>query len=339
MPFLVPKVPKILVTDSVDLRLLKELKKHAILEIAPNISKEDLIERVREADILVIRGRTRVTSDVIKAARRLKAIIRAGSGIDNVDLEAAFEKGIYVLNAAEASADSVAEFTIGLMIALARRIPFLNESMRKGSWLKDRGMGIELKGKTLGIVGLGRIGSRVARIAKAIGMKVLAYDPYVSREKASELEVELVGLETLLRSSDFISLHVPLTKETWRLIGKRELQLMKPSSFLINTARGGIVDEEALERALKGGKLAGAALDVFQVEPPSLSKGLLDLDSVILTPHIGGFTREAQGRIATCIIEDIKRMIRGEEPLNCVGLPSKRERSFAQEMKGKGFIA
>ncbi|MBS7610471.1 hydroxyacid dehydrogenase [Candidatus Bathyarchaeota archaeon] len=328
---MLPKVPKVLVTDSVDLGLLKELKKYALLEIAPNISQEDLIERVRDADILVIRGRTQVTGDVIKAAGRLKAIVRAGTGIDNVDLEAALEKGIYVLNAAEASADSVAEFTVGLMIALARRIPFLNESMKKGSWLKDKGLGIELRGKTLGIVGLGRIGSRVARIAKAMGMKVLAYDPYVSRKKASELEVELVDLETLLRSSDFISLHVPLTKETWRLIGEREIQLMKPSAFLINTARGGIVDEEALERALKSGKLAGVALDVFQVEPPSLSKGLLDLDNVILTPHIGGFTREAQGRIAACIAEDIKRVIRGEEPLNCVRLPTKRWGSFAKK--------
>jgi D-3-phosphoglycerate dehydrogenase len=320
-------VPKVLVADSVHPELFERLKECACVEVVQNLSQETLIQRVRDADILVVRGRTRVTEDVIKAAGRLKAIVRAGVGIDNVDLKAAMERGIYVLNAAEASADSVAELTIGLMIALARKIPFLNESMRQGLWPKDMGLGTELRGKTLGIVGLGRIGSRVARVAKAIGMKVLAYDPYVSKERVLKLGVELVDFETLLRSSDFVSLHVPLTTETWRLIGERELQLMKPSAFLINTARGGIVDEEALERALRRGRLAGAALDVFEVEPPPPGKGLLSLDNVIMTPHIGGFTVEAQERISSCITEDIIRVIRGEEPRNRVELPKEgRER-------------
>jgi len=308
---------KVLVTDPVDEEFIKKVSDKAEVEVTLKLTREELLEKVKDVDALVVRSRTKVTREVIDSARRLKVIVRAGVGVDNIDVKAAFEKGVQVINTPKAPAVSVAELTIGFMLALARGIVRLNEATKNGTWLKGE-MGIELNGKVLGLIGLGSIGSEVARLAKAFGMKVQAYDPYVPPEHADRLSVKLVSLEELLRTSDFISIHVPLTPETKGLIGRDELNIVKNGAFLINTARGGVVDEAALYEALKNGKLAGAALDVFEREPPPPDHPLFKLDNVILTPHIGGSTDGAQLRIALTMAEDLLRVIRGEKPLNVV---------------------
>jgi len=308
---------KVLVADPVDEAFIERVKGHVDLEVAPGLSEDELVERVRDVDVLVVRSRTKVTRRVVEAARRLKAVMRAGVGVDNIDLEAARERGVVVVNTPGAPAESVAELTMAFALCLARRIPLLDRSMKEGRWLKGT-VGVELRGRTMGIIGLGSVGSIVARLAKAFGMRVVAYDPYVPRERAEELGVELLSLEELLSTSDFVTIHVPLTPETRGMIGRREISLMKDGAFLINTSRGEVVDEEALYEALTTGKLAGAALDVYQREPPPPDHPLIKLDNVICTPHIGGSTGEAQLRIAESMAEDLLRIARGEEPLNKV---------------------
>lgn len=311
MPF------KVLVTDPVDEAFIKKVGKEAEIEVALKLTREELLEKVKEADALVVRSRTKVTREVIDSARRLKVIVRAGVGVDNIDVKAAVEKGVQVVNTPRAPTTSVAELAMGFMLALARGIVRLDKATKAGTWRKGE-MGVELSGKVLGLVGLGSIGSEVARLAKGFGMKVQAYDPYAPREHANQLGVKLVELEELLRTSDFISIHVPLTPETRGLIGKEKLDLVKPGAFLINTARGGIVDEAALYEALKTGKLAGAALDVFEKEPPPPDHPLFTLDNFVATPHIGGSTDGAQLRIALTMAEDLLRVIKGEKPVNIV---------------------
>ena len=308
---------KVLVADPVDEAFIERVKGHVDLEVALGLSEDELVERARDVDVLVVRSRTKVTRRVIEAARRLKAVMRAGVGVDNIDLEAARERGVMVVNTPGAPAESVAELTMAFALCLARRITALDRSMKEGKWLKGT-MGVELRGKTMGIIGLGSVGSIVARLAKAFGMRVVAYDPYVSRGRAEELGVELLSLEELLSTSDFVTIHVPLTPETRGMIGRREISLMKDGAFLINTSRGEVVDEDALYEALTTGKLAGAALDVYQREPPPPDHPLIKLDNVICTPHIGGSTGEAQLRIAESMAEDLLRIARGEEPLNKV---------------------
>lgn len=308
---------KVLVTDPVDEAFLERVRPHVDVEVALKLNEDELVEKVAGFDVLVVRSRTKVTRRVLEAAKRLKAVIRAGVGVDNIDVEAAAERGITVVNTPREPAQSVAELTIAFALCLARRIPYLDRSMKGGLWLKGE-MGLELRGRVMGLVGLGAIGSAVARLAKAFGMKVLAYDPYVPEERARELGVELVSLDDLLKSSDFLSIHAPLTPETKGLIGREELSKMKDGSFLINTSRGGIVDEEALLEALRSGKLAGAALDVYLNEPPPPDHPLLKLDNVICTPHVGGSTVDAQLRIALAMADDLLRIARGEEPVNKV---------------------
>ncbi|RLF16253.1 MAG: hypothetical protein DRJ97_01475 [Thermoprotei archaeon] len=308
---------KVLVTDPVDEVFIEKVKPHVDLEVSLKLDEEGLVEKVKDVDVLVVRSRTKVTRRVLEAASKLKAVIRAGVGVDNIDMAAAKEKGVAVVNTPRAPADSVAELTMAFALCLARKLTYLDRSMKEGRWLKGE-MGVELKGKTMGLVGLGAIGSAVARLAKAFGMRVVAYDPYVSKERAEELGVELVSLEELLSQSDFVSVHVPLTPETKGLIGRREIGLMKDGAFIINTSRGGVVDEQALYEALKSGKLGGAALDVYEREPPPPDHPLLKLDNVICTPHIGGSTNDAQLRIALTMAEDLLRIARGEEPVNKV---------------------
>lgn len=299
------KTLKIIVGDPVDEEFFKMIEGKASVIKAYNVSDEEFASLLRDADIVIVRSRRRITRALIDCANCLKVIARAGIGLDNIDTDYARSKGIMVVPVTEASIEAVAELTIGFMIALSRKIFQLNSKMKNGLWCKNEGIGLELRGKTLGIIGLGRIGSRVAELARAFGMKIVAYDPYINREVALKMDVELVDrLSDLLKISDYVSIHAPLTEETYHMIGEDELKLMKPTAFLINTARGSIVDEKALAKALKEGWIAGAALDVFEDEPLENSD-LVSLDNVILTPHIGGSTIEAQKSIAKILAEKI----------------------------------
>jgi D-3-phosphoglycerate dehydrogenase len=283
-----------------------ETLRGAGLEVSyqPKISAEDLIKQIPEYDVVIVRSRTKITSSVIEAGKKLRVIGRAGVGLDNVDTEAAARRNIVVLNTPESSTEAVAELVIGFMLCLARKIPLGDRGIKEGRWLKGEMMGIELKGKTLGIVGLGRIGSRVGALAKAFGMKILVYDVIQLPEQLiKSLEAEVVDLDTLLTRSDFITLHVPLTPETRHMINRERLAKMKKGAYLINASRGEVVDEEALYEALKEGRLAGAALDVFEREPPTSE--VVKLPNVVCTPHIGAQTVEAQDAAGEMLAEKV----------------------------------
>lgn len=299
---------KILVADSIHEDGVRELQKIGDVEVRTGMSREELLERVKDADVLVVRSATKVTREVIEAGEKLKIIARAGVGLDNIDVAAAKEKGIQVVNAPEAPSVAVAELVIGLMLAFVRHIPAADASMKSGRWEKKAMMGRELRGKTLGIIGTGSIGKEVARRAKAFKMNLLFYDIVEDREFAEEIGGKYVGLEELLRNSDFVSIHVPLTEETRKMIGEKELSLMKPHAVLINTSRGAVVDEKALAEALKAGKIGGACLDVFEKEPPTGSP-ILECPNTILTPHIGASTVEAQREAALIIAEKIRKIV------------------------------
>ncbi len=304
---------KVLVAAPLHPRAIEKLKEagfEVVYEEYP--SEERLIELVKDVDALIVRSKPKVTRKVIEAAEKLKVIGRAGVGLDNIDLEAAKEKGIAVLNSPGASTESVAELAIGLMLAVARKIAFADRKMREGVWAKKQCMGIELRDKVLGVIGMGRIGSRVAYIAnKGFGMKIIYYDAKGRRKDIEEeLGAEFVELDELLRNADIVTLHVPLLKETYHLINEERLRLMKKNAILINTSRGAVVDTEALVKALKEGWIAGAGLDVYEEEPLPKDHPLTKLDNVVLTPHIGASTTEAQERagveIAKKIIDYLK---------------------------------
>ena len=297
---------KVLVCDPIHEDGIKILKDAGFeIDISPEISYEELKGKVRNYDVLVVRSRTKVTREIIEAGEKLKVVGRAGVGIDNIDVEAAKKKGVKVLNTPEAPAIAVAELTIGLLLSLARQIPRADSSMKEGRWAKKEFRGWQLNGKTFGVVGLGHIGEKVARLAKAFGMKILITKRTPpSPEILKELEAEFVPLDELLRRSDIVSLHVPLTPQTHHMIGEREIQLMKDGAFIINTSRGAVIDEKALFKALKSGKLGGAALDVYEVEPPE-DYSLMKLPNVVCTPHIGAQTVEAQRAAATLLAQKI----------------------------------
>lgn len=277
---------------------------------AYDMSREELKELLKNADVIIVRSRTKVTKELINVGSRLSVIARCGVGLDNVDLSAAEERGITVLNSPEASSISVAELTIGLILALLRRIPLADRSLKEGKWLKRELEGCQFYGKTLGIIGFGRIGQEVAKRALAFGVTVLAHDIDESkRSDAEKLGVVFLGssrnsFESLLKTSDIVTIHVPLTEKTRLLIGSKELKLMKQGAYLVNTSRGEVIDEDALYQALKNGWLAGAALDVFQEEPPK-NKKLISLPNVICTPHIGASTNECQMKNALEIARKI----------------------------------
>ncbi|KPV64798.1 MAG: Glyoxylate reductase [Candidatus Bathyarchaeota archaeon BA1] len=298
---------KVLVCDPIHEDGTEKLRQADLeVDVNPTISGEELKRVVSNYDAIIVRSRTQVTKEIIEAGRGLRIIGRAGAGLDNIDVEAAEKGHIAVLNTPEAPAEAVAELTMGLMISLARSIPLADRTMKEGGWIKRGLMGWELRGKTLGTIGLGNIGERVARIAKALGMRILITkrtEP--SPELLRELEAEYIPLKELpsfLQRSDIVTVHVPLTPETRHMIGERELQLMKDGAILINTSRGAIVDERALLEALQSGKLRGAALDVYEVEPPK-DLALIKLNNVVCTPHIGAQTEEAQ-RIAAILIAE-----------------------------------
>lgn len=303
---------RILICDPIDPEGIEKLKK-AGYNVAFLMRREMLKKEIQDCDVLIVRSRTKVTREIIESGKHLKLIARAGSGLDNIDLKAAEERGIAVINTPEASADSVAELTIGLMVALARKMILADSSMKQGKWLKKELMGFLLKGKKLGLIGLGNIGLRVARIAKAMGMKILVTKRVPpSPELLKSLEAEFLPLDELLRQSDIVSIHVPLSKETRNMIDAEEIGKMKDGAFLINTSRGEIVNEKALLNALRSGKLGGAALDVYSVEPPE-NLELIKQPSVICTPHIGAQTVEAQREASIRLAEKIIRFLHGSK--------------------------
>lgn len=273
------------------------------VDVNPTISVQELKEAISNYDALVVRSRTKVTKEIIEAGRHLKAVGRAGAGLDNIDVEAAEKEGIMVLNTPEAPAQAVAELTIGLMLSLARSIPFADHTMKEGKWIKKELEGWQLKDKTLGVIGLGNVGEKVAKIAKALGMRILITKRTPPPpELLKELEAEFIPLKELLQRSDIVTIHVPLTPQTHHMISAKEIQTMKDGAYLINTSRGAIVDEKALSDALQSGKLGGAALDVYEIEPPT-DFSLIRLPNVVATPHIGAQTIESQ-RIAAVIIAE-----------------------------------
>ncbi len=260
------------------------------------LPKDELPNHVRDLDAIIVRSATKVRKEMIDAAEKLKAIGRAGVGLDNIDVEYAKSKGIKVINTPGATSISVAELTIGLILAVMRKIAYADREMRNGAWPKKKCKGIEMYGKTLGIIGIGRIGREVAKRARAFGMKVIYYDVYRPDESTErELDIEFRELDALVSEADVITLHLPLTPETKHLINKERIEKMKDGAIIINAARGGIVDENALYEALKSGKLYGAALDVYENEPLKESK-LFELDNIVLTPHIGAQAKEGQTR-------------------------------------------
>ncbi|MFB0501136.1 MAG: D-2-hydroxyacid dehydrogenase [Candidatus Bathyarchaeia archaeon] len=297
---------RVLVCDPIHEEGMEKLRQAGFeVDAKPVISHEELRSSVSNYDALIVRSRTKVTKEIIEAGTQLKIIGRAGVGLDNIDLETAEKQGIAVLNTPEATAEAVAELTIGLMISLARNIPLADRATKGGKWMKKKLRGWELRGKTLGVIGLGNVGERVARITKAMGMKILITKRTPPKpELLRELAGEFIPLLELLQRSDVVTIHVPLTSQTHHMIGARELQLMKDGAFFINTSRGAIVDEKALLEALQSGKLGGAALDVYETEPPK-DLTLIRLPNVVSTCHIGAQTKEAQRAASTLIAEKI----------------------------------
>jgi D-3-phosphoglycerate dehydrogenase / 2-oxoglutarate reductase len=286
-----------MVCDTMDVALLG-LTEAFEVDYVPNISRDELLARVGSYDVLVVRSRTKVDAGVIARAPRLKLIARAGSGVDNIDTAAASAKGIEVLSSPESLVESVAEHVVGLMLALARSTISADSSMKEGRWDKARFVGVELRGKTLGIVGVGRIGRRVGEIARVLGMTLLGYDLVeVPQETLVSLDCKMVDLDTLFASSDFVTLHVPLTSETRHLVDRRRLSLMRKSAFIVNTARGEVIDEAALISALNSGAIRGAGLDVFAGEPRITE--VVTAANTVTTPHIGGQTEDAQTSAVT----------------------------------------
>ncbi|HEY9388049.1 MAG TPA: hydroxyacid dehydrogenase [Nitrososphaeraceae archaeon] len=302
---------RVLVCDSIDNAGIESLRRSGmIVEYQPNIKSNELISSINKYDVLVVRSRTKITRDIIEAAHNIKIIARVGVGLDNIDVNAAESKKIRVINSPEAVINAVSELVIGQMLSLVRSIPFADLETKKGNWIKKDLMGIELRGKYLGIVGVGNIGRNIARIGKALRMNLIGYDIYpINKDFIKEVGLIVTDLDTLIQSADFITCHVPLTLETKKMFNGEKLSKMKSTAFLINTSRGEIIDEDALFDALSNGKIAGAALDVYETEPPTNRK-LLELPNVICTPHIGAQTKEAQELAAMVIAEKIVQTLR-----------------------------
>lgn len=300
---------KVLVCDHVEIERLA-LGAGIVVDYRPGLSREELLQTIEQYDALVVRSRTKVDKEVLDRGTRLRIVARPGTGLDNIDLDYAKSKGITVVNSPESLIEAVAEHVVLLMLALSRKLPVADASMKAHRWEKAAFMGKELKGKVLGIVGLGRIGRRIAEIARAMHMSILIYDVIIMPEDViASLQARVVTLDELFGSSDYITLHVPLTNETMHMVSAKRLAEMKAGAFIVNTSRGGVIDETALVSALKGGRLGGAALDVFETEPPSGE--ILEAPNAIFTPHIGGQTEEAQADAITVVGEKVKAFFSG----------------------------
>tara|TARA_B100000315_G_scaffold256650_1_gene303084 strand:+ start:4753 stop:6330 length:1578 start_codon:yes stop_codon:yes gene_type:complete len=311
---------KVLIADTIHSAGIEMLKEHYNVIVKTNMSPDELLDVVPDCDAILVRSKTKITRSVIEKSNNLKVVGRAGVGVDNIDLKAATDRGILVVNAPEASSITVAEHTFGLIMALARNIPFADSSLKSGKWEKKKFIGMELRGKTIGIIGLGRIGTHVSMKAKAFGMKIIAYDPYITKERCKDLGIKLGNFNEVIKVADFITVHVPFSDKTKGLIAKKEIDKMKEGVFLINCARGGIISEDAIVDGLESGKLAGVALDVFEVEPP-LGSPLLKMKNVIVTPHLGASTEEAQRHASTIACEEVLKVLDNQAPMNVVNMP------------------
>ncbi len=302
----------VLMCDQVAPILNEILQKNGLqITYEPEITPDQIKEKIANFDIVIVRSRTKITKEMIEKASKCKIIARVGVGLDNIDTEAAKAKGIRVINAVEGAMNAVAELVLGLMLSLAREIPRADREIRNGKWLKKELMGSELSGKYLGIVGLGNIGKRLARLARALNMNIIGFDVMpIADDFAREVGLIKADIDTLLSSADYVSFHVPLTETTHHLVNAKRLSTMKKTAFIINTSRGEIIDEDALYDALQQGKLAGAALDVFEKEP-AVGNKLTTLPNVVCTPHIGAQTKEAQTLAANVIGEKIIMILRG----------------------------
>jgi D-3-phosphoglycerate dehydrogenase len=311
----------VVVADKVDengLALLSQSPEMSVVKAIKDPAK--LKASLPQAHALLVRSETKVTPELMAMAPQLKVIGRAGMGVDNINVQEATKRGIAVFNTPGGNTVSAAEHTVGLLLALARKIPWADASMRRGEWDRSRFQGTELSGKTLGIVGLGRIGSHLATIARAIGMGVIAHDPFLPAGRAKELGIELLPLDDLLARADVVTLHVPLTRETKSLLDRRRLALMKPTAFLLNTARGGLVDEAALLEALQQGKLAGAAIDVYGTEPLPADSPLRQVERLIVTPHLAASTVEAQHKVGLEICRVVQHALVSGDRTGAVNL-------------------
>ena len=302
----------VLICDQVNPVLNEILEKNGLkITYEPEITPEQIAEKIENFEVVIVRSRTKLTKDLIEKANKCQIIARVGVGLDNIDQNAAKEKNIRVINAVEGAMNAVAELVLGLMLSLAREIPRADREVRNGNWIKKELMGTELRGKYLGIVGLGNIGKRLGRLARALNMNIIGFDVApIDEEFSKEVGLMKADLGTLLASSDYVSLHVPLLDSTKHLINAEKMSTMKNTSRIINTSRGGVIDEDALYEFLKDGKLGGAALDVFEVEPATSNK-LASLPNFISTPHMGAQTKEAQSLAANVIAEKIIQILRG----------------------------
>jgi D-3-phosphoglycerate dehydrogenase len=311
---------KILVADPIAEEGLQSLRSYAQVDIKIKLEPEQLKAIIGDYDALIVRSQTKVRTEIIESGKKLKVIGRAGVGTDNIDVDAATRNGIVVVNAPTGNTVAAAEHTIALMLALARNVPQANSRLKSGKWQREEMVGSELRNKTLGIIGLGNVGSEVAKRAQAFEMHVVAHDPFVSKDYARNLEVDLVSMDQLLKEADFITLHVPLTAATKNLIGTKELAKLKPTARIINCARGGLIDEEAIVKAIKTGKIAGAAFDVFDKEPVTDSP-LFKEDKIIVTPHLGASTFEAQTGVARDVAAEVLAVLQGQFSKYAVNAP------------------
>lgn len=315
---------KVLVSDKLEKEGLDILtgEKSIQVDCKFGLPAAELKQIIKDYDALIVRSGTQVTADILESADKLKVIGRAGVGLDNVDLEAATKKGVVAMNTPSGNTTSTAEHTMSLILALSRNIPQAVASVRAGKWERPKFTGTELYGKTLGIIGLGRIGSTVAKMAQGFGMKIIGYDPFLSVEMAAKAGIQSMELEAIYKAADYITVHIPKTEETTNLIGAPQIALMKKTVRLINCARGGIIDEKALVQALKDKRIAGAALDVYDVEPPDFSLELFKLENCVTTPHLGASTSEAQVNVAIEIAQAVKDALLGNGIRNAANFPS-----------------
>jgi len=311
---------KVLVSDPIDQIGIEILSQVAQVDVKIGLPAEEIVKIIPEYDALMLRSGTKVTKEIIEAGTQLKVIGRAGVGVDNIDVPVATRRGIIVVNSPEGNTIAAAEHALAMMLSLSRYIPDANQSIKNNKWDRKSFVGVEVYKKTLGVIGLGKIGSHVATVARAMGMKILAYDPFISQERAEQLGATLVDLDTIFAESDYITLHVPKTPETAHLINAGTIAKMKPTVRIINCSRGGIIDENALAQALEEGKIGGAALDVFEEEPLGESK-LRGLKNIILTPHLGASTTEAQVNVAIDVAEQIRDILLGLPARSAVNIP------------------
>ncbi len=314
---------KVLAADQLSAAGLQPLQTDSEFEVhdCPRISPRKLLQVIPAYDALIVRSRTEVTAEVIRAGKRLQVVARAGTGVDNIDLEVATECGVLVVNAPTGNSVAAAEHTIAMLMAMARHVPQADADIRQGNWEKTRWIGHEVREKVFGTIGLGRVALEVVKVVRELGMQVIATDPFVATDYASQHGVQLVDMDTLLRESDFISVHVPLTKTNMHLLGAAELAKVKTTARVLNVARGGLVDETALVQAIADGRLAGAALDVFEEEPLSAGNPLRDHPNIVLTPHLGASTHEAQNRVARDVCLQIQNVLRGGQAQYAVNAP------------------